>query len=301
MGWLKDIVKGVGNVITGIVKGIGKLFGAVLKPIGKFLNTGWGKALLLAVSVFTFGAALIAGGQAFMGGLAANQGFISSFVEGGKAFVGSLLGTTQGGGKELAVGAGEGGTGAIVPGSAEAFAEAGQGASMAQRAITEGVPDAASAAGNLVSGGALTQAEGALSTSMASNVAGVAGPTQSLAKAGGSLAKKAMDADKGNWLTKAAKGAWDFAKSDAGQNLIGSGLEGYAAGERDQAWFDHQARYDRMWQDPSRVKPITDLAENFRPDVPNIWNRDPAALARQRNRDYVPSVPYTRAPQGAGG
>ncbi len=299
MGWLKDIVKGVGKAIKGVVSGIGKVFKGIMKGVGKIFGSDWGKALLLAVSVFTFGAALIAGGQAFMGGMAANQGFINSFVQGGKAFVGSLLGTGQGGGKELAVGAGEGGTGAAAAGSAEAFAEGASNASLAQRAITEGVPNAAGAAGDLVSGGALTQAEGALSSAMGPAAAAASGPTKALAAAGGNLAAPA--ASGGNWLTKAAKGAWEFAKTDAGQNLIGNTLEGYAQGERDQAFIDHRERYDRMWQDPARTKKITDLAENFGPNVPSVWNRDPLAIANQRNQDYVPSVPYTRAPQGAGG
>lgn len=296
MGFFSKLWSGVKNVFKGILK----VFSPILKPLAKILNSSWGKALLLAVSVFTFGAALMAGGSAFAGTLAGGQGFIQAFVEGGKAFVGSLLGT---GAKDAATTA-EGATnaaglteGAIAGGIDPMALNAAEGAGEVAAAGSSAFGPAASgdAVNRMVTAGTDAGAAGAGAMLPA---AGEVSGTGLLSKAAGNVAKTSQLETGGNWLTKAAKNAWDFAKTDMGQNLIGAGLEGYGAGKRDEALFEHQSRYDAMWRDPSQTQPIRDLAAGFGPEIPAAWNRDASTLANERNRNYRPSVPYTRAPTG---
>ncbi len=245
---------------------------------------------MLAISVFTFGTALLAAGSAFSAASAAGQGFISSFIAGGKAFVTSLLGT-QGGSK---AGAG-GGAGT---GGGEVVAE---GASMAQKAITEGVPGGAlTEAANTVAGPGGMGGMPNLPVPAGANPAMQASTGIAPATSAVSAGSKAIAGvgETGNWLTRAAKGAWDFAKSDSGQNLIGSALEGYSQSVERQADRKFEGRFDRMWKDPAQTQAITDQNFGF---IPDVWNRDPAALANQRNRNYTPSVQYSKAVPNAGG
>ena len=234
MGWgfLGKIWEGVKNVFGGI----GKVFAGVLAALN--LDTGWGKALMLAVSVFTFGAALMAGGSAFMGGLTAQGGgFVQAFVEGGKAFMGSLLGT---GAKDTgvvdAMGAGE----AVNEGALLAGAEA---STMNPLGANMG-PAAGEAAKVPLSGTALGDTTGVLE-GMAGGAAseiGAAGNLSKAASAAGQPAAAAATEAGGSWLSKAAGKAWDFAKSDDGQNIIGSALDSYEKQQSQKAWQDHQAR-----------------------------------------------------------
>jgi hypothetical protein len=85
MGLFSSIWKGVKNVFSGIMK----VFAPILKPIGKILNTGWGKAIMLAMSVFTLGGSLLAGGQTFM---QTAGSFMDKFIAGGKEFITQALG-----------------------------------------------------------------------------------------------------------------------------------------------------------------------------------------------------------------
>jgi len=69
MGLFSGIKKGLSSVW----KGIKKRFKRALGHIGKFMNTGFGKALMVIVSIWTMGAALAAGYAAW-GAAAAKEG-----------------------------------------------------------------------------------------------------------------------------------------------------------------------------------------------------------------------------------
>jgi len=110
------IFKSIGGFFKKIWDGITRVFSKIMKPIAKLLDSKLGKALMLAVSIFTMGTALLAGVKGF----ASASGFINKFVAGGQEFINSLLGTEfgkgAGGGKvpnvpgapgEGAVGAGD--------------------------------------------------------------------------------------------------------------------------------------------------------------------------------------------------
>ena len=104
-----------------------------------------------------------------------------------------------------------------------------------------------------------------------------------------------------NWLSKAAGKAWDFVNTDAGSNLVGNILQGYGSGVAAKEQQRHEARYDRMWQDPSQTGAIEEQAASFDPNVPDNWNRNPQTLVEQRQADYTPSVPLRRSTANAGG
>lgn len=89
MGILKKISKGLKRV----AKGVRKVFKKVTKFVGRAMQSPWGKALLIAATIFTAGAA--AGvwggfGAGAAGSTAATQsgGFLSKFVGGAKSIFG---------------------------------------------------------------------------------------------------------------------------------------------------------------------------------------------------------------------
>jgi len=89
MGLFSGIKKGLSSVW----KGIKKRFKRALGHIGKFMNTGFGKALMVIVSIWTMGAALAAGYAAW-GAAAAKEGatMVSKFVAAGQAVMSSVTG-----------------------------------------------------------------------------------------------------------------------------------------------------------------------------------------------------------------
>jgi hypothetical protein len=294
MGFFSSLWKGIGNVFKGIMK----IFDPILKPLGKLLNSSWGKALMMAVSVFTFGSALMAGGKAFMSTLATGGegSFMQAFVNGGKEFMGTLLGTAGEQAPADAAGAAAQQSNSLMEGAVSTAADplalntaAGAGEAAAAGAelgaqgaggILEGAKSGVDQIGNLVGGQTAEATGGALSKAMAGGVGPPSvGPTAAAASApppGGG----------GNWLTKAAGKAWDFVKSDTGQNLIGGALQGYTQGERDDALYRHYERYDRDWRKNA------DSLMQPDPETPERWNRDPHRLSQQRTRSYTPSIPF---------
>jgi len=248
------LLSSIGKVFKKVWKGITKVFSKVTEAVGKLFSSKIGKALMLAVTVFSGGAALLAGGKGFMAG---SGGFISKFLNGGKAFLNSLIGTkfnVEGAG---GMGAATGGATEAVADSASAIAED-QALNVAE--IMEKGGDALGGTEQvmgLADGGTAGIGEAALPMGGAKTTSG----TGSLANAQnvlntGSLQTKAGSIPLGqaaeeSWLTKAAKAAKNFATSDLGKNIIGNAMQGYSQGQQIQAQLDHDRRYDKMWSNPN--------------------------------------------------
>lgn len=167
MGLFKKIKKGLSKVWKGIKKGFKK----VMSKVGKFLNSKWGKILMIVASVFTLGTAMMAGYTAWT---QATGSVLQKFVAAGGDFVRSLVGmqTKYGAKGSLKAGAD------AAKGAADAAAKTGeqlqgmqQAAEGAQAAVQGGDTVAAELAGatnNLnqpmdlaIDGGASSLAQGA--------------------------------------------------------------------------------------------------------------------------------------------
>ena len=302
------IFSAIGDAISGIWKGIKKVFKKVMKVVSKVMNSALGKVLMLALTVFTFGAALMAGYGAFTNTAGS---FLTKFIAGGKEFALSLVGKGSQKAAEIAPGAAGGASitsgGQIAPGVAgggapvaapmTAGGSLNQSGSMAmgpgatgdtmQRAVTAG------------GGGATGQ--GAMLPAQVGDAAKIAELTT---PASGGIAAK----EGGNWLSRAATAAMDFAspvvdpfldfaQTDGGGRIIGSVLQGYAGGKQQEAQFEHDKRIERQWanpNDPGRVA-LENQNLGYQGQVPN-WIAQQTEIVNERNRNYVPSVPYTRAP-----
>lgn len=284
----------IGKFFKKIFKGIKKVFSKVAEGVGKLLNSKLGKALLMAVTVFSMGSALLAGAKGF----AAGQGFIGKFLNGGKEFLNSLIGTNfetvgQGGGKEMTSGfineagatgtpnpAGEiltGGDPTAAGGIGEAAVPTAEGSTLQQG--MQPALDAAQGAG----GGAEVMKTGALQTP--------AGPAQLGQGAAQTAAKEP------GWLAKAATAAKDFAKSDLGVQMIGGAMQGYAAGQRDEAFFEHDRRVERMFENPNDPGMRMLREHDFSVNTPRGLAAAPGRLARRESRTVnrgAPTIPFAR-------
>lgn len=335
MGLFSSIWSGIKNVFGGIMK----IFAPILKPLGKILNTGWGKALMLAMSVFTLGTSLMAGASAW--GVAAGEGasFMGKFVAGGKAFLSSALGIETAGGEQLAAGtaatpgvqAGSGGAaaqlqagGAVNPGDllaanipgGEAVGQAGSMAmgppptgDIMQQATTAGGGGAAGSGAipGMTPGAPGTPPGTAVTPSV--TAAGI-DPAGTSAKAMSKMAQETTAAapfgfgtpaakETGNWLSKAANKAWEWANTDLGSEIIGGAMEGYYQGKRDDAYYAEQRRIDDMWRnpnDPGRIGIESSRERTARFSPPRGLAGAPAIYANRISQgaieNYAPSVPY---------
>ena len=297
MGFLSKIWKG----IKGVVKGVLKVFSPILKPIGKILGSKWGKAIMLALSVFTMGASLMAGFSAFQ---STAGSFLTKFIAGGKAFVGRMFGIKQAdqAGGEMAGKAGDASN--IVQGDAVnpgdllgttteggiAAGGSGSGAfgpgptgDVMQRAVTgPGSAGGAAGQGAMLPPGA---GDSALLGALKSPPPGVPGG----GGGGGG----------GNWLSNAAKSAWEFAKSEPGLQILGGALEGYQQGKRDDAFLAEQRRIDDMWRNPNDpgmlgIEGSRQQLEDYNAPrgLAGAGGRLAYGQAQENIRNYVPSVPY---------
>jgi hypothetical protein len=261
MGLFSSIWKGVKNVFSGIMK----VFAPILKPIGKILNTGWGKAIMLAMSVFTLGGSLLAGGQTFM---QTAGSFMDKFIAGGKEFITQALGLKPKAEKMVGTGVEAG----VQAGTETAASQlAAQQAGQAGELLTSGMPggEAVGVAGAppsgsmamgppptgdtmmqaVQAGGEGAAGQGAMLPSAEEVAATYRPPTPTSGLGAGEAAKPG----------KAANAAWDwaktevprFAKSELGQELIGGAMEGYYQGKRDEAYYAEQRRIDDMWRNPN--------------------------------------------------
>lgn len=246
------IFSGLKKAVKSVFKGILKVFSPILKPLGKLLDSKFGKALMVGLSIFTLGTAMVAGQAAFASSSATS--FVGKFVEGGKAFLSTMTGV---GGKESASGIAE---------TTNAANDVSQ-----INTLAGGAPNLTAQSG-LAGGGSLSEAAGA-SGSMAFGPAtnldqpmkavtaggqGAAGQGAMLPEVPGAAAKAAELAAKvpegipgggKGWLEKAkdaGKGFMDFASSEGGGQVVGSLIQG--AGnyytEKDRQEFEDRVRRD---------------------------------------------------------
>jgi hypothetical protein len=334
MGFFSSIWSGITSVFTGIMT----IFSPILKPLGAILNSGWGKALMLAMSVFTLGTSLMAGASAW--GVAAGEGasFMGKFVAGGKAFLSSALGIKPKGGEQLAAGtgvdvgvqAGSGGAaaqlqagGAVNPGDLLAANVPGGGevarGSMAmgpgptgdvmQQVTTAGGGGAAGSGAipGLTPGAPGTPLSGATPPPTPSVLPGGIDPAGTSSKAMTKMAAKPTAAapqgfgtvkETGNWLSKAANKAWEWANTDLGTEIIGGAMQGYYQGKRDDAYYAEQRRIDDMWRNPNDpgmigIESSRQRTERYSP--PRGLAGAPAIYANRLSQgaieNYAPSVP----------
>ncbi len=297
------LFSGVGKAFKKVWRGIEKRFKKTLAEVGKFLNSKIGKVLLLAVSVFTMGSAMVAAQGAYAAASAGGASFVQAFVQGGKAFVQTLVGA---GAEEAAA-----------PAASEAAAQAtaAQGA-VSSGDVLAGVDAAATAteAGGALGGvgnvsevaaegaGMLTQAGEAIQgaqgvTSAAENVL----KTGALQGPSGQALQLGEGVQKG-WLTKAADAAKSFAKSagsyvktDEGQRLLGSLLQGYGRGQEISAFERMEDAAARSFRNPNNRGMRSLAAHDFNIDVPAGLSGASNRLAQSQNRNsgrYRPSVSY---------
>lgn len=331
MGFFSSIWKGIKSVFTGIMT----VFSPILKPLGKILNTGWAKAIMLAMSVFTMGASLLAGGQTFM---STAGSFVDKFIAGGKTFLTEALGIEfkgaaeqMGTAAEVGVQAGSGGVAAdlaaaqqVNPG--ELLAQnipggeaVGQAGSMAMGPGPTGdvMRQATTGAGQAGSGAipGMTSAPGAPAPTVGTPTSGLGAgeaakpgfqipgsqikPPEVLTTGKVAGVQLGVPAETGNWLSKAANKAWEWANTDLGSEIIGGAMEGYYQGKRDDAYYAEQRRIDDMWRNPNdpgmigiessrqrtaRFSPARGLA-----GAPAIYaNR----ISQGAIENYAPSVPF---------
>lgn len=199
MGFFKKIKKGLSSAWKGIKKGFKK----VLTKVGKFLQSGWGKALMIVAGIVTMGAALAAGAAAYSAAAAASQGFMSSLVAGGSAVLSSLTGGLVG---TAAPGAASAGAGTVAGQTAGQTAKAAQGAAQAA--------DVATLAGE--AGQVATNAVGATGAGAGAGAGVGAG-----AGAGVNAGVNATTSSTGGLLSRAAKGIGNFAKNPIGETIKG--------------------------------------------------------------------------------
>lgn len=229
MGLLSKVKK-FGKKVVG---GVTKVFKSVMKPIGKLMQKDWFKKVMLAATIVTGGVALASGITAGLGASAQGAGFLQSFVTGGKAFAAALANPMQAG-KDLL-----GKAGMTI---GQGAATAGQAVQAGQSSAGAGFLDAAGQATGLPSAGGVAEAAtGAVAEGLKGGLA--AGNAYATAPAGGlqGLATQAgiqtgEQAAGGGLLSKALKGAWDFAKSPGGAQIIGNTITGaFAPSEADDA------------------------------------------------------------------
>lgn len=94
-----------------------------------------------------------------------------------------------------------------------------------------------SATAAAMSGGGDDESVSTMDKAGSGNVAGATEAAAAPASMGGA----------GGLLSKAAGAAWDFAKSPAGGTVIGTALQGYAAGKSKEAEIKEQRRYTRQF------------------------------------------------------
>jgi len=271
----------IGKLFSGIWNGIKKVFKAVMKPVAKLLNSKLGKILMLAVSVFSMGSALLAGGKGFLAG----EGFIGKFINGGKEFLNSLLGTKLD---------------TVTPPGVENVAAGVDAAAAGADAVQAGdVLTGADAAAGQVGAGGITEAA----------TMGPPTPVGPEGLAPGQMGPPVPEGfqpqpSEGGWLSKAMSAAKDFAKSDTGATVIGNVLQGYGRGQEMQAFLDEKSRVSRMFEDPNDPGMQFLREHDFNVDTPTGLAAAPGRLAQaeaERSGRYTPTIPYRRPVVPVGG
>ena len=248
------IFKSIKKAFKKIVKGVKKVFKKVGQFVGKIMSSKIGKILMIGLTVFTLGTALMAGAGAFAGSTAPT--LFGKVVAGGKEFALALVG--KGGAKAAEVGA----NAANTAGAAGAFGTpVGAGVNTAGVAgnVAEGVAAANTAGSAGAFGTAATAAKpGLLTTAKNAFRAAASAPVETVVNAAGGLAGS----------------AWNFAKSPTGMNLIGNAASGYAQArllaEQEQARLDQEQRDASSWKDS--VPGVIDANTIAKPLDPRRFN-----------------------------
>ena len=259
MGLFSSIKK----VVKKVVKSVKKVFKKVLKFVGKIASSKWGKALMIASAVFTGGMALSAGFQGFT---QSAGGFLTKFVAGAKEFVGALanpMGQAKKrlGGAEAAAGQAATASGAAKAATQTAASEAAQNLVGAAGGATR---TGADALGTLAAGGTQNVSQlGQAAAQVGKAATGIAPGAASAAAQGAAQATTAggggggLLSQAGGLLKKAGGAALDFAKSDAGGQIISGVMKGYAEGAQQEEQWKEEERirryYDNQWRDPSQI------------------------------------------------
>lgn len=315
------IFSAIGDAFKSVFKGIAKVFSPILKPLGKLMNSSFGKALMIGLSIFTLGTAMVAGYAAFTANMAAN-GFVTAFVEGGKAFLTTLTGVGGGEGGLLAPNATTSeamisGSGAAADATALAMEQGGSagvagqsGIAGAESALEGGGALAEGASGSgafgpgatgdvpmraVTAGGGPTTGQGAMLPEAAGDAAKVADLT---AKNTGAIT---ATGEQGGWLSRAAEGAKEFAMSESGGQVIGSLVQGVGNyyTQKDQQEFDDRIRRDWANKGGKGVKGVrAESARVGRIGIPNA--QDIARTSRTTAREGGQRPTFDRA-YGAGG
>lgn len=227
------LFSGIAKLVKNIVNGVAKVFKKVTKFVGKIAGSKWGKALLLAASVFTLGTAAMAGFQGFT---QSAGGFLTKFVSGAKEFVGALANPIASAKEQLGIGATTG-----------------------QAAQAAGVAEQASAAPGMLGEGAQAIQAATPMDTIAGSAGGLTGQAvhAGMQTAGVAAPAAQAAAQGGGILSKAAGAAWDFIKSPAGGTVLSSVAKGYAEGAQEEERMKEEERvrryYDEQWRDPAKL------------------------------------------------
>lgn len=226
MGLFKSIKK----VFKKIVKGVKKVFKKIGKFVGKIMSSKIGKILMIGLTVFTLGTALMAGAGAFSAAGAAGGNLFTQVVAGGKEFALALVGK---GGTDVAANAATTQTAGgtinmdVLGKSTKAFTgTAGP--------VAPTVSSAAQLAGSSTAAGtaqAATTGTGFLSKA---------------AQMGKNVASAPVDA-----AGSLGSAAWNTLKTPTGMMVAGNAASGYAqarlAAEAEQARVDKEAADNASW------------------------------------------------------
>jgi len=313
----------IGDAISGVFKGILSIFKPILEPLGKLMNSSFGKALMIGLSIFTLGTAMVAGYTAFSANMATN-GFMTAFVESGKAFLTTLTGVGGGEGgifapNETTAKAMMKGSGPAADATALAMEQGGSPGVAGQSGI-QGADSALEGSGGLLNEANMSGSRamgppdsGAATTALRSDQVGVGGGSIMPPEAGDPAIQMAANAnanppvtdmlDEGtNWLSKAKKAAGEmfdeggFLRSEGGGRVAGaliSGVGNYYT-SKDQQEFDDRIRRD--WMNPNsqgRANIRQQSARVGRLQVPNA--QDIARVSRNTAKEGQGRMKFDRA------
>jgi|GEM_PF-5843709 len=248
------IFKSVGKFFKKIARGVKKVFKKVGKFVGKIMSSKIGKILMIGLTVFTLGTALIAGAGAFSAAGAAGGNLFTQLVAGGKEFALALVGKSGAAPVNPA----------IAPSGVnlDVLGKTTQGLTGTVGPVAPTISSAAQAAASPTAAGlntaATTTGGGFLSKAADLAKSAAAAPLQTASNAAGSV----------------GPAAWNFAKSPTGMNLVGNAASGYAQArliaEQEQARLDQEAADRTTWTD--NMPQVIDANTNAKPLDPRRFN-----------------------------
>ena len=214
-----------------VVKGVKKVFKKVGKFVGKIASSKIGKILMIGLTVFTLGSALMAGASAFSSAGAAGGSLFNQVVAGGKEFALALVGKGSANAAPVNPAVAPSGVNMDVVGKAT------QGLTGPAGPVAPTVSSAAQAAGSPTAAGLTSAATnpGILETAKNAASAVASAPVQAAKSAAGSL----------------GQAAWGALKSPTGMMIAGQTAAGYAnarmAAEAEQARLDAEEADKATW------------------------------------------------------